>query len=518
MTALSARLDRVLAALPDTPGPGGALAVLRDGEVLLAHSWGWADLERRLRFTPDTLFRICSISKQFTCATLLSHFPDPDALNNDLAAHLPLLPVRPTLRQMAHNQSGMRDYWATAMLCGAPVEGVFGPLEADRLIARTASLHFTPGTGYSYCNQNFRLIGKIVEQRKQRPLALLLRDIFDRAGMHSALLCPETSSMPDGTMGYEGSLEDGWRAAVNRIHWTGDAGIAASLTDMIAWEKFIDSQRDDPAALLTRMSQTPYFADGTEATYGFGLAHMHLLGRLAIGHGGGLRGWRSQRFYVPSERVSVVVLMNHMGEPRSLALDLLAAVFDAQARPRPSAPAADWTGLYRDPETNLVARVEITPEQKLGLWFAGAREALDEVDGQATGGGTTLARTQTGLSMTRRGENLTATLLAHTGPILPDIEGCFHNAEYDASLTILSAGGPLYGAFSGFLGVGMMQPLLPAGPDQWRFPMPRALDSSPPGDWTLKIERDGAGVITHVIVGCWLARNIHFIHTAGDTV
>ena len=72
------RLETTLAKLPRTyAGPGGAAAVLRDGEILARHAWGWANAERRTPFTPATLFRMCSITKQFTCAALLDAFPDP---------------------------------------------------------------------------------------------------------------------------------------------------------------------------------------------------------------------------------------------------------------------------------------------------------------------------------------------------------------------------------------------------------------------------------------------------------
>jgi len=87
---MTQRLDRVLANLPRVfPGPGGAVAALRGGEVLVRHAWGWANAERRIPFTPRTLFRMCSITKQFTCATLLSAFPDPAELDTDVRARLP---------------------------------------------------------------------------------------------------------------------------------------------------------------------------------------------------------------------------------------------------------------------------------------------------------------------------------------------------------------------------------------------------------------------------------------------
>ena len=90
MTTLSSRLDRAVAALPRAyPGPGGAVAVLRAGEVLARHAWGWANAERHIPFTPRTLFRMCSITKQFTCAVVLDAFPDPSVLDGDVRARLP---------------------------------------------------------------------------------------------------------------------------------------------------------------------------------------------------------------------------------------------------------------------------------------------------------------------------------------------------------------------------------------------------------------------------------------------
>jgi D-aminopeptidase len=508
------RLDRVLDGLPtNPPGPGGAVAVLKDGKLVATRAWGWADMERRIRFTPETLFRICSISKQFTCAVMLDQFPDPAVLDGDLKRFMPLLDD-PRLRatHLAHNQSGLRDYWATAMLCGAPVEGVFRPEDARDLIARTRSLQFAPGMRYSYCNHNFRLLGDMVEARTGKSLASLMRRrVFDLAGMPRALLCAETGTMPDGTIGYEGTLLDGWRVAENHIHWTGDAGIAASLEDMIAWEVAIDARRDDPDSLVARMSRPVTFGDGAPATYGFGLSRMTLLGRPAIGHGGGLRGWRSMRFYAPEDRVSVVVLPNHMGEPRQIALDLFAAVIDAPAPPVPEKPGPEWNGSYLEPETGLVVRTEATADGHIGLWFGQAREVLDlGVDGVACGGPARLIRTADGLELVRSSENLRSTLIPCAGVAPRDVEGVFTSAEYSAQLTCVAAGGALYGAFSGFLGRGMMQPMLPVGPDVWRLPCPRALDSAPPGDWTLQFRRNPAGEVAGVQVGCWLARGIDF--------
>jgi D-aminopeptidase len=509
---MASKLDRAVAALPLAyPGPGGAVAVLRDGETLIRHAWGWANAERRLAFTPRTLFRLCSITKQFTCAVLLDQFPDPSELDGELAAHLPnLQQPPPTTLQLCHNQSGLRDYWAVAMLHGAPAESPFADIEAARVIAGTRTLHFAPGTRYSYANQNFRLLSEMVQRRTGRSFAELLRNrIFDPLGMGTALLAADTRALPDGTEGYEGTQPTGFRAASNRIIWTGDAGLGASLDDMIAWERHINATRDDPGSLYARLSAPVTFTGGPLSRYGFGLNRGTEFGRSVTGHGGALRGWRSHRLYVPAERISVVVMFNHMSDAHEAALDVLAAALgtDRPGRPAPS-PLPDWAGAYIDPDTQLAARIDAFPDGNLRLRYGHFAERFDlQPDGSATSpAGTRLRPTAEGLYMERPQENSSTVLQPRSATPVSDIAGRYHCDELDADLTIVDAGGALYGAFSGFLGQSRMELLEAIDGDLWALPCPRALDHTPPGDWTLAVHR----ATNTIDVGCWLARRLHY--------
>ncbi len=508
-------LDRIAETIPRRyPGPGGAIAALRDGEVLLRHAWGWANAERRIPFTPRTLFRMCSITKQFTCAVVLSAFPDPSVLDEDVRDRLPnLQEPAPTTLHLCHNQSGLRDYWAVAMLHGSPVEAPFGDNEAARIIAATSSLHFKPGTRHSYVNQNFRLLSDIVQARTGRSFAELLRtSVFDRAGMASAFLAADTSAMPDGTVGYEGTPQAGFRVARNRILWTGDAGLGASLDDMIAWERHIDATRDDPDALYNRLSAPVRFADVASSVYGFGLNRATAFGRQITGHGGALRGWRSHRLYVPSERVSVVVMFNHLADAHEAALDLLGAVLGEERPPPGTGQAPDWQGAYTEPETGLSVRID-APDGKPRLRFGHFPELLQPMQDGSFGsanGSVRLRLTDAGLWMDRPFENQSSRLLPCAGAPARDIAGRYRCAELDAELTIVDAGGVLYGAFSGFLGQGRMETLGTVAGDVWVLPCPRGLDHTPPGDWTLAFQRDASGAVVRVEVGCWLARRLRY--------
>jgi D-aminopeptidase len=511
--SLSARLELAVAGLARTyPGPGGACAVLRDGEVLVRHAWGWANVEQRLRFTSRSLFRICSITKQFTCGVVLESCPELQQLDAAVRARIPRLEgSAPTAVQLCHNQSGLRDYWAVAMLHGSPAEAAFGEREAARVIAGTRSLQFAPGSRYSYVNQNFRLLSDIVQARTGRSFEeLLRRHLFDRAGMDDARLVANTRAMPDGTEGYEGTQATGFRPAVNRVFWTGDAGIGASLDDLIAWERNIDAGRDDAGALYARLCAPVSFADGKAASYGFGLSRQRELGQVATGHGGALRGWRSHRLHVAAERVSVVVLFNHLSDAHGAAIDLLAATLGLE---RPASaevltPPA-WLGAYLEPHTGLSVRIDLGPEGRLRLRYGHAAERLElHADGTASNGNTRLRVVDGGLWMDRPVDNQSSMLQPCAGPLRLDVAGRYHCAELEAELTVVDAGGVLYGAFSGCLGPGRMELLDSIGPDVWALPCPRALDHTPPGDWTLRFRRDASGRTSSTTVGCWLARGL----------
>lgn len=518
-SGLSARLDRLLLTLPRAyPGPGGAVAVLCGGEVLVRHAWGYANAERRIPFTPRTLFRMCSITKQFTCALVLEACADPAAPDRIVRARLPRLAgPAPTTLQLCHNQSGLRDYWAVAMLHGAAAEGAFGDVEAARLIGATRSLQFAPGTRYSYANNNFRLLSDALEEHTGQGFGELLRTrIFAPAGMETAFLAADTRAMPDGTEGYEGSPATGFRPAENRILWTGDAGLGASLDDMIAWERHLDATRDDPASLYRRLSAPVAFADGAPAAYGFGLGRGTEFGRAVTGHGGALRGWRSHRLYVPSERISVVVMFNHLADAQSAALDALAAVL-GEARPGHDAslPAPPWLGAHAEPETGLSARIEAAGPGQIRLRFGHNPETLRlRPDGSADNGRTVLRAAPGGVRMERPQENLVTLLQPVAGTPAPDIAGRYRCAELESALEVEDAGGVLHGAWSGWLGQARMEAMEPIGADLWALPCPRALDHTPPGDWTLAVRRDAAGKVAGLTVGCWLARGLEYERVA----
>ena len=190
---------------------------------------------------------------------------------------------------------------------------------------------------------------------------------------------------------------------------------------------------------------------------------------------------------------------------------IAAVLGETRATPDTALLPPSWLGAYIEPETGLSARIEHAAPGQILLRFGHSPERLDLLaDGTAGNGRTKLRMASDGLRMDRPHENFSTCLQPAPGEAMADVGGRYRCAELDAELTVVESGGTLYGGFSGFLGQGRMELLNPIGTDLWALPCPRALDHTPPGDWTLAFRRNASGKAIRVEVGCWLARRLNY--------
>ncbi len=509
----SERLAAEIEALPARfRGPGGVLGVAIDGRVVARRAWGFASLESGQAMTAKTRLPLCSVSKQFTCAALLAACGEPEALDARLAARLPNLEgPRPGVRDLCNNQSGLRDYWALTVLHGGRAEQVFSREDASGVFARMRGLHFAPGSSYSYSNGNFRILADLMEEAAGEPLeALYARHIWQPAGMAGAVLTADTARPEDGVTGYEGNDATGYLPAQNAVHWRGDAGISASLDDMLAYECWIDAARNDPASLYRRIATPQRFRDGNAAAYGFGLQHTRIGETAFTGHGGALRGFRVYRMYSAQARLSVVVMFNHHGDAHG-ATQRLARAALGLPQPQHRRIGGDWEGQWFCRETGLLARLE-PGRDTVSLRYATSPETLAQTpEGTLASSAVTLWRDGENLMMRRPQENFTGRLApVRAGDGGGDISGRYRSAELEADLVIECRDGGAYAVAEGFLGRGRPEILHAVAPDLWLLSTRRSMDAPAPGDWTLSIRRDGQGAIAGFRLGCWLARDIAY--------
>ncbi|KNG84350.1 putative penicillin-binding protein [Aspergillus nomiae NRRL 13137] len=515
-------------------GPGGAAAVLKDGKLVGERVWGYADLQKLVPMTPSTLMPICSITKQMVCMMLkdLERNPTPDMLRRgnisrqfsdtllqmlhpDLAGNTGL-----KLEHLCNNQSGIRDYWAMSMFWGAHPDGEFRLEEdAKKAMDRTRSLHFEPGTQYSYCNLNFHILARLIERVSGQSLDDLLAErLFSPARMTTARLCPDNGNLPPPCVGYEGSESSGFIPAINRMQWSGDAGVVASLKDMTAYEDYLQTSWDDEQSLYRAIAQQPSFKDGTIARYGHGLAYGNVRGVATIGHGGALRGFRLHRIQAPSEKLAIVVMLNHEADAEAVAQNIMQGVFNISKGKNPRLdlvnPSPDWFGTFYHPDAGLVVEVGHGRQGHLTVTYGGSGEALACVEeGKAQSSNTTATINGDTLTLHRLADNhVIHAERAATGQQPPKdlYVGEYYCAEVESTFRCSGKGGMLYGNFEGYLGQGPPHLMRYIGQDIWLLSCPRGLDAPAPGNWTVVFQRDDHGDIASVVIGCWLARKVAF--------
>src|SRR5215207_2866241 len=149
--------------------PGLSIAISRNGQVVFAEGFGYADIERRRRITPDTRFRIASVSKVVTVTALAKLVEDGRFdLDAPIQRYVPSFPAKAwpiTSRQLAGHLSGMPHYSEADR-----IEPRFYSSVTDALgVFAHVGLKFEPGTAYSYSTHAFTLLSAAIEGAAGQP-------------------------------------------------------------------------------------------------------------------------------------------------------------------------------------------------------------------------------------------------------------------------------------------------------------------------------------------------------------
>ena len=290
--------------------PGASLLVVRNGVPLVRRSWGFSDVEARVAATPETNYRLASVTKQFTAAAVLILLQDGKlSLNDSASKWLPSLPKAAgaiTLRQLLTHTSGIIDYEGVV-----PAGTTTQLLDADvlRLIAPHDSTYFRPGTSYRYSNSAYALLALVVEHASGKSFATFLRErIFLPLGMNASVAYEEgVSGISQRAFGYA-KIGEAWTRKDQSLTSAvlGDGGIYSSVDDLAKWDAALYDSR-----LLNDESRRVAFApqvqtDEAAVRYGFG---WRITGE-TLWHSGETSGFRNVIVRYPARRLTVVILTN----------------------------------------------------------------------------------------------------------------------------------------------------------------------------------------------------------------
>lgn len=330
--------------------PGASLLVIKDGKVVIGRGYGYADLAKHSKTTPATNYRLASVTKQFTAASILLLNQDGKLqLSDPIRKWLPQLPVTDaaiTIENLLDHTSGLLDY---ENLIPPDTKGQIDDADVLRMIASQHRLYFAPGSAHRYNNGGYVLLGLIVEHASGMDLADFMHErIFKPLGMTHTLMYehhrgPQVTHRAWGYshVGNTWKLTDQDTTSATR----GDGGIYTSIDDMAKWDAALYDNRllSDASRQLAFTAHEP--TDDPDFSYGFGWR----IGGDSLWHSGESMGFRNVIVRWPKQHVTVVILSNrNHGRPYPLAVTIGHLYLPQNVSDLPNAGTVADQSLQRD--------------------------------------------------------------------------------------------------------------------------------------------------------------------------
>lgn len=298
----------VASQIADKGAVGAALVVVRDGKTVLAKGYGKARGDEAV--TPDTVFALGSVSKQFLCAVAYALVDQGRLAMTDAVAKWYPQTTRAadiTLADAGGHTAGYRDYYPLDYVDARMLK----PIAPDDLIAQYAGmpLDFEPRARFSYSNTGFQILGRAVEKASGQPYAKLLDDvIFRPLGMTTATITKPANA----ASGHVAFLLDGAKPApLEADGWLFGAGdIWASANDLVKWDLAIADGKLLSAASHQALATPRMLASGRGTGYSCGFFVGQRNNETVLSHSGWVGGFHTRNAIIPRTRSAVILLTN----------------------------------------------------------------------------------------------------------------------------------------------------------------------------------------------------------------
>lgn len=295
--------------------PGCAVLVAKKGEVLLEKGYGTANLELETPMKTEMVFRIASITKQFTAISILQLVDKGQiALTDSIQKFIKDFHFKGktiTIENLLTHTSGIKGYEQI----DAKIPNVMRIDFAPKIIIDSLdklSLEFEPNTKYNYSNSNYFLLAYIIEQVSRKSYQQYLKEnIFEPAGLSSTFYENQTEIIPNRANGY--SFSDGkyWNTDfISMALIYGAGALRSTVGDLYKWHKALYEDKLLKKETFLKAIQPYKLADGKQIDYCYGFFNKTENGINSIGHGGAIDGFRAIEMYYPNQDIFITLLCN----------------------------------------------------------------------------------------------------------------------------------------------------------------------------------------------------------------
>lgn len=348
-------------ALRDHTTPGLVVGISDHGRPLFIKGYGSANLEDNTAVTAHTVFRVGSVTKQFTAAAILLLAERGQlSVDDPLSRYFPAFPrgSEVTIRNLLNHTSGIHSYTSEKDFLEVTSRRELTTVQMVDLIAHLDKLYdFAPGTSFNYSNSGYVLLGAIIEQVSKLPYATFLKiNVLDPAGLADTQVDDLAQIVPNRASGYD-KAPTAPTGFVNADYISMSAAAAAgairsTAADLLRWHTALLGGKVLKPSSLAMMLLPGRLKDGSLAStsvapapgateprsdYGFALSTGRTKAHRSIAHGGAINGFGAALTTFPDDMMTVVLLANTVGAPSTLAPKLYDIVL-ARHTPASSPP------------------------------------------------------------------------------------------------------------------------------------------------------------------------------------
>jgi D-alanyl-D-alanine carboxypeptidase len=342
---LAKRIDAVMAEIYKPDQPGAAIIVRKDGKTIFRKGYGMADLELGVPVAPDMIFRLGSITKQFTAVSILMLAEQGKlGLQDEITKFLPDYPTQGrkiTVEHLLTHTSGIQSY--TDMPEWLPLwrKDFTVPELID--LFKNKPMQFEPGERWAYNNSGYILLGAIIEKVSGETYeSFVTNHIFKPLGMKGSSYGHTERIIRRRIPGYQ-SGKDGFINApyLSMTQPYAAGSLLSTVDDLAVWSDAVFSGKLVKKEWLDKAT-TPYkLKDGESSGYGYGLCIADFGGHRSIEHGGGINGFTTYEVTLPEDHIFLAILTNSAIEGRD---------------PEPQAVKIAWLALgLTEPERKVVS-------------------------------------------------------------------------------------------------------------------------------------------------------------------
>jgi CubicO group peptidase (beta-lactamase class C family) len=309
--SLSQQVDQLLAESVDPKGAGAGVLVMRNGEVLHRRGYGLAHIEKKIPVTSKTVFRLASVSKQFTAyAIMMLAERKKLSLEDDVRKYISELPEydrqRPIrIRDLLHHMSGLPEYFALIDDSGMD-EAKVQNSDVAKMFKGT-KLRFETGTRFRYTNSNYVLLALVIERISRNSFGTFLKaELFKPLKMNGASVFERSDMIvPGQAYGYR-RRRGTWRSYSSPLATSGDGAVMISLDHFVLWERELRSPTLVSRKLVKQAFTPGKLDNGRSVNYGYGWA----VSKNGVDHSGSWSGIATFITRNLDTGLTVVVLSN----------------------------------------------------------------------------------------------------------------------------------------------------------------------------------------------------------------